>query len=158
MLPLLRALSAGGDQSDNLSRLQDYLDGLEAVATQLTQEPRRPARADVVRLLLASDVHDNVFGMRAAARLAAGGGDPVDGVLLAGDITDIGAGARRRSSSCASSAAEAPVVLVGGNHEDAPAMRVFARRRVPGARRDAVEDVAGVRILGAPTRWLGRRG
>ena len=35
VLPLLRALSGGGDQSDRLSRLQDYLDGLEAVATDL---------------------------------------------------------------------------------------------------------------------------
>jgi hypothetical protein len=39
VLPLVRALSTGGDQSDRLSRLQDYLDGFESVAAQLTVQP-----------------------------------------------------------------------------------------------------------------------
>ena len=81
VLPLVRALGAGG-QADNLRGLQDFIDGLEAVAMQLTVAPRLSERRQVVRLLLISDVHDNLFGIRAAARLAAGGGDPVDGVLL----------------------------------------------------------------------------
>ena len=148
VLPLLRALSSGGDQSDRLSRLQDFLDGLEAVATQLTTEPRRPARADVVRLLLASDIHDNVFGARAAARLAAGGGEPVDAVLLAGDITDTGSAEEARLFLRVFGRRRPPVLLVGGNHEDAPALRVF---RGAGFRvlEGTLVDVAGVRILGA---------
>ncbi|MFA4966375.1 MAG: metallophosphoesterase family protein [Thermoleophilia bacterium] len=148
MLPLLRALSAGGDRGDNLSRLQDYLDGLEAVATQLTQEPRRPERASVVRLLLASDIHDNLFGMRAAARLAGGGGDPVDGVLLAGDLTDHGTRQEAQLFRRVFGALAAPVVVVGGNHEDSPAMNEFARagyRVLEGE----VAAFAGVRVLGA---------
>ena len=148
VLPLLRALSTGGDQSDRLSRLQDYLDGLEVVATQLTAEPRRPARADVVRLLLASDIHDNVFGARAAARLAAGGGAPVDGVLLAGDLTDTGTAEEARLFLRVFGPLRSPVLLAGGNHEDAPALGVFRRAgvRVLG---DTTVSVAGVRILGA---------
>ena len=148
VLPLLRALSAGGDQSDRLSRLQDYLDGLEAVATQLTAEPRRPARADVVRLLLASDIHDNVFGARAAARLAAGGGEPVDGVLLAGDLTDTGTAEEARLFLRVFGPRRSPVLLVGGNHEDAPALGVF-RRAGFRVLDDTTVSVAGVRILGA---------
>ena len=148
VLPLLRALSSGGDQGDRLGRLQDLLDGLEAVATQLTMEPRRPARADVVRLLLASDIHDNVFGARAAARLAAGGGEPVDAVLLAGDITDRGTAEEARLFVRVFGRGDPPVLLVGGNHEDEPALRVF---RDAGYRvlEGTLEDVAGVRILGA---------
>jgi len=148
VLPLLRALSGGGDQSDRLSRLQDFLDGLEAVATQLTTEPRRPARADVVRLLLASDIHDNVFGARAAARLAEGGGDPVDAVLLAGDITDRGTAEEARLFMRVFGRGGPPVLFVGGNHEDEPALRVF---RGAGYRvlEGTVEDASGVRILGA---------
>ncbi len=148
VLPLLRALSAGGDQSDRLSRLQNYLDGLEAVATDLTTEPRRPARADVVRLLLASDIHDNIFGARAAARLAAGGGEPVDAVLLAGDLTDRGTAEEAELFVRVFGAQDAPVLFVGGNHEDAPAMRAFRRA---GFRELSytTATISGVTILGA---------
>jgi predicted phosphodiesterase len=154
VLPLLRALSSGGDQSDRLARLQAYLDGLEAVAMQLTEVPRRPARADVVRLLLASDFHDNVVGARAAARLAAGGGEAVDAVLLAGDLTDTGTVEEARLFLRVFGPRQTPVLLVGGNHEDTPAMRVF---RAGGLRelRGRVIAVAGVRVLGAsdPVAW-----
>ena len=149
VLPLLRALSSGGDQRDRLSRLQDFLDGLEAVATQLTTEPRRPARADVVRLLLASDIHDNVFGARAAARLAAGGGEPVDGILLAGDLTDTGTAEEAQLFLRVFGRPAAPVLLVGGNHEDAPAMRVVPRAPASTCLRDTTV-VGGRRdVLGA---------
>lgn len=148
ILPLLRALSTGGDQDDNLRRLQDALDGLEAVATQLTAAPRRPARAEVVRFLLASDIHDNVFGVRAAARLAAGGGQPVDAVLLAGDLTDLGTAEEARLFVRVFGRVEAPVIIVGGNHEDRPAMDAFAKagyRILEGTS----AAIAGVAVIGA---------
>jgi predicted phosphodiesterase len=148
MLPLLRALSTGGDQADKLGRLQDFLDGLEAVATQLTIEPRRPARTEVVRLLLASDIHDNVFGARVAARLAASGEVPVDGVLLAGDITDAGTAEEAQLFLRAFESSGAPVLFVGGNHEDAPALRVF-RRAGYVVLDDTTATVGGVTVLGA---------
>ena len=97
----------------------------------------------MVRLLLASDIHDNVFGTRAAARLAAGGGEPVDAVLLAGDITDTGSAAEARLFLRVYGPRRSPVLLVGGNHEDAPALRVFSR--------------AGFQVLGAARRLHRRR-
>jgi predicted phosphodiesterase len=148
ILPLLRALSGGGDQSDRLSRLENYIDGLEAVATELITEPRRPARAEVVRLLLASDSHNNVFGARTAGRLAAGGGEPVDAVLLAGDMTDRGTAEEAEIFLRAFGTPEAPVVFVGGNHEDAPALRAFRR----GGFQELTYTtftVGGVTVLGA---------
>lgn len=148
VLPLVRALSTGGDQSDRLSRLQDYLDGFESVAAQLTVEPRRPERADVTRLLLASDFHDNVFGARVAARLTAGGGDPIDGVLLAGDITDRGTAEEAQLFVRVFGRPAAPVVVVGGNHEDAPAMAVFERAGYVVLDGETV-PVSGVTVLGA---------
>ena len=148
MLPLLRTLSTGGDQADRLSRLQAFLDGLETVATQLTTESRYPARASVVRLLLASDIHDNIFGTRIAARLAAGGGQPVDGVLLAGDITDAGTAQEAQLFLRALGSPPAPVLFVGGNHEDAPALRVF-RRAGFDVLDDTTATVDGVTVLGA---------
>jgi predicted phosphodiesterase len=147
VLPLVRALGAGG-QADNLRGLQDFVDGLESVAMQLTVAPILPERRSVVRLLLVSDVHDNLFGTRAAARLAAGGGDPVDGVLLAGDITDRGTRQEAELFLRAFGGAGTPKVLVGGNHEAAAALAAFARGgvRVLG---DAVAEVGGVRVFGA---------
>jgi len=147
VLPLVRALGAGG-QADNLRGLQDFVDGLEAVAMQLTVAPQLPERRRVVRLLLVSDVHDNLFGMRAAARLAAGGGHPVDGILLAGDITDRGAREEAELFLRAFDGAGAPEVLVGGNHEAAPALAAFARGGVR-VLDGTVADVAGVRVFGA---------
>ena len=147
VLPLVRALGAGG-QADNLRGLQDFIDGLEAVAMQLTVAPRLSERRQVVRLLLISDVHDNLFGIRAAARLAAGGGDPVDGILLAGDITDRGAREEAELFLRAFDDAGAPQVLAGGNHEAAPALAAFARGGVL-VLDGAVADVAGVRVFGA---------
>ncbi len=148
LLPVLRALSTGGDQGDSLSRLQDFLDGLEAVATQLTQAPRETERADVVRLLLASDIHDNVFGVRAAARLAAGGGEPVDAVLFAGDLTDRGSAQEAQLFLRVLGKLDSPVILVGGNHEDAPALRVFRDAGFT-VLNDTTATVSDVLILGA---------
>jgi predicted phosphodiesterase len=148
ILPLLRVLSSGGDQGDRLIRLHNFIDGLEAVATELITEPRRPARAEVVRLLLASDIHDNVFGTRAAARLAGGGGEPVDAVLFAGDLTDRGTAEEAHLFVQVFGTPGAPVVFVGGNHEDAPAMRVFRRAGFEELR-GTVVTIDGVPILGA---------
>ena len=126
VLPLVRALGAGTVQADALGRLQDFVDGLESVATQLRTAPALLPRDRVIRVLLVSDVHDNVFGMRAAARLAAGGGAPVDAVLVAGDVTDLGRREEAQLFLRAFRSSGAPVVFVGGNHEDMPALRVFA--------------------------------
>lgn len=148
ILPMLRVFGSGGDQDDRLGRLQDYFDGLEAVATQMTNPPRRPARADVVRLLLVSDIHDNVFGARAAARLADGDGEPVDAVLLAGDLTDAGTAQEAQVFLRVFGRPPAPVVSVGGNHEDAPALAVF-RRAGFHILDYSTMPVSGVTVLGA---------
>lgn len=147
VLPLVRALGAGGGSSDRLRGLQEFIDGLEAVALQLTMTSQLPERAKVARLLLVSDVHDNVFGMRVAARLAAGDGTRVDGVLVAGDVTDYGRREEALLFLRAFSSAGAPVVFVGGNHEDRPAMNAFKRAGYHVLDGDLAE-VAGVEVLG----------
>lgn len=147
VLPLLRVLGSGS-AGDHLRGLQDYVSGLEQVAVQLDAAPAPPERGGVTRLLLVSDTHDNVFGMRAAARLAAGGGAPVDGVLVAGDVTDFGLAAEARLFARTLAGLDVPVAYVGGNHEDAPAMRVLARAGLVPAG-GGVVDVAGVLVAGA---------
>ncbi len=87
----------------------------------------RAVPADVRRVLLFSDLHTNVFGMRYAARLARGDDDPVDLVLVAGDVTDGGTRDEAELFLRLFTPPEGvPVLLVGGNHEDRPAMEAFA--------------------------------
>lgn len=145
VLPLVRILGGGG--GEELTGLQDYIDGLETVAAQTSVSLQLPERRKVIRLLLAGDVHDNVLGMRAAARLAAGGGQPVDGVLLAGDLTDRGTRQEARLFLRVFDAAGAPVVMVGGNHEDRAAMSAFAAGGYQ-VLDDTAAKVAGVSVLG----------
>ena len=83
-----------------------------------------------------------------AARLAAGGGEPVDAVLFAGDLTDRGTAEEARLFVRVFGTPEAPVLLVGGNHEDAPAMRVFRRAGFQELH-DTATTIDGVWILGA---------
>jgi predicted phosphodiesterase len=146
LLPVVRQLQAPG--GGGLERLQAYVDGLETVAGQLASAGRRPAREHVTRLLVVSDVHMNAYGMRLASRLAAGEESPVDAVLLAGDMTNRGSRLEARYFVDRFDSAGAPVFLVGGNHEDAPAMRVFARAGYTVLDRE-VADVHGVTVFGA---------
>jgi predicted phosphodiesterase len=125
LLPLVRRLQATG--GGGMERLQAYVDGLEIVAAQLASAGSRPAREHVTRLLVVSDVHLNAYGARLASRLAAGDGSAVDAVLLAGDMTNVGTSLEAQWFVDRFESSGAPVFMVGGNHEDAPAMKVFAK-------------------------------
>jgi predicted phosphodiesterase len=138
LLPLVRQLQA--TEGGGMARLQAYVDGLEIVADQLASAGARPARERVTRLLVVSDVHANAYGARLASRLAAGEGSPVDAVLLLGDMTNYGRRLEAKVFLDRFDPAGAPVFMVGGNHEDAPAMAAFA-----GAGYSVLDgDVAGV--------------
>ncbi len=126
LLPLLRGLEA--QEAGRLERLSEYVEGLQLVALDLQPEVEGTVPpADVRRVLLFSDLHTNVYGMRYAARLARGGGDPVDLVLVAGDVTDGGTREEAELFLRLFTPPEGvPVLMIGGNHEDRPAMEAFA--------------------------------
>lgn len=124
LLPLVRELRA---TSGGFATLKAYVDGLEVVAGQLANQDGAARRDGLVRLLVVSDVHDNMYGMKLASRLAAGQDVPVDGVLLAGDETNFGTAAEAKLFVRRFSSSGAPVATVGGNHEDAAAMSVLGR-------------------------------
>ena len=69
----------------------------------------------------------NAYGARLASRLAAGDGSPVDAVVLAGDMTNYGRRLEARLFVDWLDSSGAPVIAVGGNHEDAPAMAAFEK-------------------------------
>jgi Icc-related predicted phosphoesterase len=146
VVPLVRSVGEGG--AEGAARLRDFIEGLSAVAGQLEGPAPGPVREDVVRLLFVTDVHVNVYGTTLASRLAAGaGGVAVDGVVLGGDLTDLGTREEARILTGVFDSAGAPVVAVGGNHEDAPAMEVY-RRAGYEVLEGAVAELAGVRVFG----------
>lgn len=123
LLPLVRQLHAADGRG--MERLEAHLDGLEIVAAQLAGEGAPPPRERVTRLLVVSDVHMNAYGASVASTLAAGEGTPVDAVVLAGDMTNLGRKLEADLFVDSFDSASAPVIMVGGNHEDTPAMRAF---------------------------------
>ncbi|HQJ97270.1 MAG TPA: metallophosphoesterase family protein [Thermoleophilia bacterium] len=145
LLPLVRQLESA--DGGGMSRLQAYVDGLETVARQIAGRNARPAREIVTRLLVASDIHMNAYGIRLASRLAAGEGTPVDAVVLAGDMTNFGSRYEARYFVERFDPAGAPVFMVGGNHEDRAAMAAFAGAGYTVLADDLVA-VDGVRIYG----------
>jgi len=154
LLALVRGLEA--QEAGRLERLSEYVEGLEVVALELEREVEGTAvPADVRRVLLFSDVHTNIYGMRYASRLARGRDDPVDLVLVAGDVTD--AGTREEAEAFLhlfKPPDGVPVLMIGGNHEDAPAMEAFAASDYRVLDWAAVE-AAGLRVYGVsdPVAW-----
>ena len=112
------------DSATGSSSVKDLVRGLEEVAQQLEQADQSAERA-VTRVLVVADVHDNLIGLLLASSLAASEAAPVDAVVLAGDITQRGTETEADLAVSRLKAGNTPVVVVGGNHEDRPAMERF---------------------------------
>jgi predicted phosphodiesterase len=122
VIELVRRINADSGATQN--GIKDFVRGIETVAVQLGSPAKIPA-GDVTRVLVVSDVHDNVVGMILASSLVRNRTDPFSMVLLAGDLTDRGMKAEAQLFTHEFSSDGVPVLMVGGNHEDAPAMKVF---------------------------------
>ncbi len=145
IVKVARAINADSQSGPN--SVQDLVRGLQRVAGQLDAvRPAGPTEG-VTRVLLASDVHDNVVGMMLATQLARSTVAPVSAVVLAGDITNRGTSAEAGLMTGRLQTGGLPVVMVGGNHDDAPAMRRFARAGYI-VLNDSSTAVAGLTIYG----------
>lgn len=132
----------------------EFVSALETMGKQLASEGPIGVGEDGVRLLLVSDLHANPVGARLAGQLARSRVEPVDAVLLGGDMTYFGTEAEARLVAAAFGDVPVPVLVAGGNHDAAPAMRYFASlgwRILDGE----VVDVNGVRVMGFsdPVAW-----
>jgi predicted phosphodiesterase len=126
---------------------EDFARGLQEVARQATSSDGVAAGGEATRLLVAGDLHDNVVGYRLLSRLAADKGLSVDGVVLLGDLVHVGTAAEARFLLFYLRAIDQPVVMVGGNHENAPAMRVFKSAGI--VQLDgSVTHIGGVSLMG----------
>lgn len=126
---------------------EDFARGLQEVAAQATSSNGLPAVGEGTRLLVASDLHDNIVGYRLLRRLAANSGLSVDGVVLLGDLVHIGTAAEARFVLLELREIDQPIVMVGGNHEDAAAMRVFKDAGIVQLD-DSVAQIGGVSLMG----------
>ena len=151
VVELVRRINA--DSGVTESGIDDFVRGIQTVAAQLDSAAHAPS-GDVTRVLVVSDVHDNVVGMMLATSLAKDEADPFSFVLLAGDITTRGTKPEAQLFTHEFSSDGLPVLMVGGNHEDDPAMKVFQRA---GYRLldDSAESEDGLSVFGVtdPKAW-----
>ena len=151
VVELVRRINA--DSGVTESGIDDFVRGIQTVAAQLDSAARAPS-GDVTRVLVVSDMHDNVVGMMLATSLAKDQADPFSFVLLAGDITTRGTKPEAQLFTDQFSSDGLPVLMVGGNHEDMPAMKAFARA---GYRLldDSAASVDGLDVFGVtdPKAW-----
>lgn len=138
VIEMARALTAESPAAT--TGIHDLVRGIETVAEQLSIAAQVRPRHDVTRVLFASDVHDNIVGMKLASALVRDPAEPFSFVMLGGDLTNRGTALEAQLFTSQFSSHGLPVLMIGGNHEDMPAMRVFAR--------------AGYRILNATSATI----
>jgi len=151
VVELVRRINA--DSAVTESGIDDFVRGIQTVAAQLDSAAHAPS-GDVTRVLVVSDVHDNVVGMLLATALAKDQTDPFSFVLLVGDMTTRGTKPEAQLFTDQFSSGGLPVLMVGGNHEDDPAMKVFEHA---GYRLldESAESVDGLSVFGVtdPKAW-----
>jgi predicted phosphodiesterase len=134
---------------------------LTALARTVTATHGGPLGA-LPRLVLASDLHDNLVALPTLTRAASGGP-----VLFAGDLTIGGTPVEGRLAARVARAGE-PFVFVAGNHDSEEVMRRLAKKGAivltehgrllaTGDLGEVVVDVGGVRVAGYSDPFLRTR-
>jgi predicted phosphodiesterase len=126
----------------------EFVGALETISKQLATGGGASNGQGHVRLLLATDIHLNPLGAQLTARLADSEVTPVDAVVLGGDLTYFGTEPEARLFVAAFGKVSVPVVMIGGNHEAAPAMAYFKKSTNWQILDGSEASIAGVRILG----------
>ncbi len=145
VIALLRSVLASPESKDFSAAA--FARGLEEVARQATASSPVSDGSSVTRLLVAGDLHDNLIGYRLLRRLAADEGLDVSGVVLVGDLTHVGTAVEAKFVLRYLKAIDKPVIMVGGNHEDAAAMREFEKAGVTELN-DSSTSLDGVTLMG----------
>jgi predicted phosphodiesterase len=146
------------DQADTLRRTgQKYASrvdvAIRSIAGLLDEGPRQGTDPGGTRIMLASDIHNNVLTLPVLRRFGA-----QHPTILAGDFTINGsrleAGLLRGLEHLGK-----PVVAVSGNHDSPGLMRRLGRRGIIVLdHRDGVREIAGLRMAGFedPLAYVGR--
>jgi predicted phosphodiesterase len=135
---------------------------LTALARTVTAAHGRQPLGPLPRLVLASDLHDNLVALPTLSRAASGGP-----VLFAGDLTIGGTPVEGRLAARVAGTGE-PFVFVAGNHDSEEVMRRLAKKGAivltehgrllaTGDLGEVVVDVGGVRVAGYSDPFLRTR-
>jgi predicted phosphodiesterase len=101
-----------------------------------------------IRILAGADFHDNIeLGVGLFASILRGEWKPFDAVFLAGDLTDYGAQYQASMYAGKIGGGKIPKRIVGGNHENAPAMREFQKIGLPSLNMQVLA-VGSLRVFG----------
>jgi predicted phosphodiesterase len=159
-----RALRAVEDATRSSDALGEELDAqLVGLARLVVAPAGRRQASGAPRLMLASDVHNNVLVLPVLQRAAAGGP-----LFLAGDLTDRGSPLETAVTRAVVRAGN-PLVFVAGNHDSASLERDLARAgavvltrrgrlRPDGKLGARVVHVGGLRVAGYDDPFLRRPG
>jgi predicted phosphodiesterase len=158
-----RALQAIQDASQSSRTLSEEVDSqLVGIARFVSDPAGRSATSGLPRLVIASDLHNNVLALPTLQRAAAG-----DPLLFDGDLTDRGSPLEIALAQRVVKAGH-PFVFVSGNHDSDTSVRRLARagaivltqrgRLLPSGRYGAmVVRVGGLRIAGYADPFQRRR-
>jgi len=127
-LPKVLALvkTIGSDYPVRKNVFQNVVDGMVNVSYQVDHQATFDPTEPRTRILVASDIHDNILGTQIASELLNNKElGPFSAVLLTGDITTFGTKEEAQSFDNQMKVRKIPVYLVGGNHESRPAMDAF---------------------------------
>jgi predicted phosphodiesterase len=158
-----RALQAIQDASQSSRTLSEEVDSqLVGIARFVSDPAGRPETRGLPRLVIASDLHNNVLALPSLRRAAAG-----DPLLFDGDLTDRGSPLEIALAQRVVKAGH-PFVFVSGNHDSDTSVRRLARagaivltqqgRLLPSGRYGPmVVRVGGLRIAGYADPFQRRR-
>jgi predicted phosphodiesterase len=152
VVELVRQVNADSGAAE--SGISDFVRGIQNVAAQLDTAAHGPT-SDVTRVLAVSDVHDNVIGMLLAKSLVEDKQDPFSLILMAGDLTVRGTKPEAQLFLREFSGNGLPVLMVGGNHEDGPAMKAFESAGYHVLDNRSESGVGGLSVFGVtdPMAW-----
>jgi len=117
----------GSDYKVGKNVLQNFIDGMTYVTYQIDNQPYADTSDPRTRVLVISDVHDNLLGIKIVSDLLEGKApERFDAAILTGDITNFGTKVEARAFA-GQITSQIPIYMVGGNHEDSEAMTTFQR-------------------------------
>lgn len=149
VLNLAKKVSGNFQLKKNM--LQDFVEGFVTVPDQM-DNPLTDDQDDTrIRILVASDIHDNFAGMQIASDIINDPSDPygkISAFVLAGDITVFGRQYEAGLFAKSLDIGDVPIYFVGGNHEDTSAVIAFQQMGY-GQLDDQIISIGNIKISGA---------
>ncbi|MEI6237190.1 MAG: metallophosphoesterase [Candidatus Saccharibacteria bacterium] len=126
VLNLAKRISGNFTLKKNM--LQDFVEGFVTVPNQIDNPTLGTQDYSRIRILVASDIHDNFAGMKIASEIVNDKLNPygkISALVLAGDITVFGQQYEASLFEKSLNIGDVPIYFVGGNHEDTPSVIAF---------------------------------